>query len=621
MKSLLCTAGALALAVVAALLTFTSARAQQLPTDPVERAKVIAQIMAANARQLTIFDREGKPLTQIGKPDLYGRPALSPDGKLVAVSKADLDKETQDVWLLDVATGEGHKITTSIATEGTQDPAWSPDGRHIAYVALRGGHFGLYRKVPTAEAPEELLYENNAPMTLTEWTTDGRYLMYFSSDLSGGGLYAVPLEATGERKSTEIFRSKSQVQGPHVSPDGRYVSYVSNESGRNEIYVRPFSSADANAMEPRKISTEGGQGLAYWRADGKELYYLGANRAIMAVPVTASPSAVEFGQPAALFRPSDAVQLGPGNTNISRDGQRISISVPPPALRQLTVFDRQGRVVATVGPPGVYVQPNLSPDGKQIAVMRNDPQTGNQDIWVYDVATGKGTAITNDTPQDQAPTWSPDGKSVAFVSIRESYSEIYRKAADGTGEEQMLFRYTPGAFMVLSDWSRDGKFLTFYNGVLLLVDLGSARKAEDRQAIEWLREDYDVGDGAFSPDGRFIAFVSNEDDPERFQVYVRPFDAASPEAPAGESVQISSDGRVNGMVAWREDGKEIYFITRDWEVMAVDVTTSPSVKAGTPKTLFKLPGPLPGNPGQWKNVSRDGERFVFAMPMGRGAPR
>jgi Tol biopolymer transport system component len=617
MKRLLHTAGALA--VAAALLGLT-ARAQQLPTDPIERAKVIAQIMAANARQLTIFDRDGKPLTRIGKPDLYGRPALSPDGKMVAVSKADLDKETQDVWLMDVATGDGRKITTSVATEGTQDPAWSPDGRHLAYVALRGGRFGLYRKLPTADAPEELLYENNAPMTLTEWTTDGRYLMYFSSDLSGGGLYAVPIEAAGERKSMEIFRSKSQIQGPHVSPDSRYVSYVSNESGRNEIYVRPFASAGGQAAEPRKISTEGGQGLAYWRADGKELYYLGANRAIMAVPVMASASGIEFGQPAALFRPSDAVQLGPGNTNISRDGQRISISVPPPALRQLTIFDRGGKVVATVGPPGVYVQPNLSPDGKQVAVMRNDPQTGNQDIWVYDVETGKGTPITNDTPQDQAPTWSPDGKSVAFVSIRESYSEIFRKAADGTGEEEMLFRYTPGAFMVLSDWSRDGKFLTFYNGVLLLVNLGTGQKALDRTAIEWLREDYDVGVGSFSPDGRFIAFISNEDDPEKFQVYVRPFDAARPEAPAGDSVQISKDG-ASGMVVWRQDGKEVYFITQDWEVMAVDLTTTPTVQAGIPKALFKLPGPLPGNPGQWKNVSRDGERFVFAMPMGRAAAR
>jgi Tol biopolymer transport system component len=622
MKSLHRTAAfAFAFAVAATFLAPLTSRAQQLPTDPVERAKAIAQIMAANARQLTIFDRAGKVLNRVGNPDLYGRPALSPDGKRVAVAKADLDKETQDVWILDVATGQGPKVTTSERTEGTQDPAWSPDGRYIAYVALRAGQFGLYRKAPTPEAPEERLYTNNAPMTLTEWTTNGRYLMFFSSDLSGGGLYAVPLEATGERKAIEIFRDTHQVQGPHVSPDARYVSYVSNESGRNEIYVRPFTTAGGAAEKPRKISTEGGQGLAYWRSDGKELFYLGANRALMAVPVTASSTSVEFGKPAVLFQPGEGIQLGPGNTNVSRDGQRFSISVPQPALRQLTVFDRQGKTVATIGQPGMYLQPQFSPDGKHVVVVRNDPQSGDNDIWTFDVATGKGTAVTSDAPPDQFPIWSPDGKSVAYVSTRGSYSEIYRKAADGTGAEEMLFRYTPGAGMLLSDWSPDGKFVTFFNGVVLLVPLRAGEDASKREAIEWLREDYNAGEARFSPDGRFIAYLSDEVAPDRLELYVRPFDAAKPDAPlSGTPVRVSKDGLI-GMISWRQDGKEMYFMTRDWEVMAADIATAPTLRAGAPKVLFKLQGPLPGNPVQWNNVSRDGERFVFAMPTARGAPR
>src|SRR5689334_15684120 len=165
MKSLHRTAGAaFAFAVVATFLSPLTSRAQELPTDPVERAKAIAQIMAANARQMTIFDRAGNVLNRVGSPDLYGRPALSPNGKRVAVMRADLDKETNDVWILDVATGQGPKVTASERREGTQDPTWSPDGRYIAYVALRAGGYGLYRKAPTPEAPEELLYTNNAPM-------------------------------------------------------------------------------------------------------------------------------------------------------------------------------------------------------------------------------------------------------------------------------------------------------------------------------------------------------------------------------------------------------------------------------------------------------------------------
>ena len=136
----------------------------------------------------------------------------------------------------------------------------------------------------------------------------------------------------------------------------------------------------------------------------------------------------------------------------------------------------------------------------------------------------------------------------------------------------------------------------------------------DRKAIEWLREDYDAIQGRFSPDGRYLAFLSNEATIDKLDVYVRPFDASKPEAPAGPAVQVSKNGAI-GMIFWQQDGKEMYFITRDWEVMAVDISTSPAFQAGTPRLLFKLPGPQQGNPAQWKNVSADGERFVFAMPV------
>jgi Tol biopolymer transport system component len=354
--------------------------------------------------------------------------------------------------------------------------------------------------------------------------------------------------------------------------------------------------------------------MAYWRRDSKELYYLAPSRAIMAVSVNTSPS-FEVGKQTQLFRPSEAMPLAPGVASMSRDGDRILIAVPPPQLRQLTMFDRKGQVVSTIGAPGSYVQPGVSPDGTRVVVMRNDPQTGNQDIWTYEIATGKGTAITNDNLPHNAPIWSPDSKFVAYVKTsRDGYAAIYRRASDGTGEEEMLFRYTPGAGMVLTDWSQDGRFLTFYTGVIVLVPLVPDVKALDRKEINWLRADYEAGDGRFSPDGRFMAFLSNEADGERGEVWVRPFDASKPDAPAGPGVRVSKNGAI-GMVFWRQDGKELFFMTRDWEVMAVDINTTSTLQIGEPRLLFKLSGPLPGNPLQWKNVSRDGERFVFAMPM------
>ena len=604
--------------VLAALLLVPATGSAQLPTDPAERAKLIAQIFEANAQQLTLFDREGKQISVVGSRDLYNQPVFSPDAKRMAVIKPNIDKETNDLWIMDVATGKGIQMTTSKSREGASGPAWSPDGSQVAYVALRDGSFGIYRKASNGEGAEELLYRGSAPMTITDWSMDGRFITYFSSDLSGGGLFALPLQATGERKPMEMFRSKFQVSGPRLSPDSRLVVYVSNETGRNEVYVRPVNPTGgaAPAGGPWQISDQGGQGMAFWRRDGKELVYLAANRAIMSVSVTTAPD-FEFGKPKVLFRPSDATPVGPGTASVNRDADRIVIAVPPPALRRLTVFDRQGKVVSTIGQPGLYNQPGVSPDGKNVVVMRNDPQTGNLDIWTYDIATGMGTAITNDNFPENAPIWAPDGKNVAYASTRQSYAGIYRKAADGTGEEELLFRYTPGAGMVLTDWSPDGKFLTFFTGVLLVVPLRPEEKALDRKALDWLREDYDVLQGRFSPDGRFMAFLSNEVDHEHMQVHVRPFDANKPDAPGpGPSVQISKNKEgVNGMVFWRQDGKELFYLSRDWEVVAVDITTSPTFKAGEPKVLFKLQGPLPGNPSQWKNVTPDGQRFVFAMPV------
>jgi len=586
--------------------------AQGLPRDPVERARVIKEILQTNARQLTLFDRSGKPVEQIGPRGMYNRPVLSPDGKRVAVIKGDLDKETQDLWILEVTTGQGVQITNTQPREPASTPVWSPDGSQVAYVRLTEGFPALYRKASTGAGPEELLYRHTAPMDLTDWSADGRYLSFFSTNLGGGGLYSVPLAGTGERKPIEILRSSSQLRAPRLSPDGRFVVYVSNQTGRFETYVRPFDpSGGQSSAEPSQVSKDGGIGMPMWRGDGKELYYLGTNGAIMAADVTTTP-AFKAGTPRVLFRLSEDTPVAAGTSNVSRDGDRILIAVPPPQLVQMTVFDRQGQIVGRIGQPGRFDMPMLSPDGTRVAVLRNDPDTGNRDLWTFDVATGKGTPITNDVAQDDMPVWSPDGTQLAYFSMRDSNASLYKKAADGTGSAEHLFRYTDGTFMGLTDWSRDSKYLTFFTGVLAVLPVGSNAKPSERKEIEWLREEYDVLLGRFSPDSRFLAYLSNEAKVDTMQLYVRPFDASKPEAPGpGPVVQVSKDGAA-GMIAWRQDGRELYFMTRNWEIMAVDVTTTPTFQVGPPRLLFKVPGPLPGQPGSY--ITRDGQRFVLPMP-------
>ncbi len=389
--------------------------------------------------------------------------------------------------------------------------------------------------------------------------------------------------------------------------------------------MRPFNGAPNPPAAPPggqwQVSDQGSSGMAYWNRNGKELYYLAPNRAVMAVSVTTSPQ-VEFGKPRMLFSLTEATPIGPSAAGMSRDGERVVMAVPPPQLRQLTLLDRQGKSVGTVGPPGIYGAPSLSPDGARVAITKNNPQNGNADIWTFDLATGRGTEITNDTPPDFAPVWSPDSKHVAYVSTRGAYSGIYRKAADGTGAAELLFRYTPGAGIALTDWSADGKFFSFFTLALLVVPLEPpVADPLNRKEIEWLKEEYDIVLGRFSPDSRFLAYMSNETKFDVMHVYVRPFDASKPDKPGpGPAVQVSTNNNgAAGMISWRQDGKELYFMTRDFEVMAVDITTTPAFQAGAPRLLFKLPRPVPGA-AQGKSVSPDGQQFIIAMPAAGAAP-
>jgi len=424
----------------------------------------------------------------------------------------------------------------------------------------------------------------------------------------------LPLTGTGERKPIEIFRSKFQLTGPRLSPDDRFVSYVSNETGKTELYVRPFNPTAAPGAAPSagpwRLSEQGAQGMAFWRRDGKEINFLAPDRGILSVSLTTSPD-FEFGKPKLLFRLPETTPVAPNTASVNRDADRFVIAVPPPQLRQLTFLDREGKAVGTIGQPGRYGNVRYSPDGKRLLALKNDPETGNNNIWVIDIATGKATPITNETQQINAPVWSRDGKHIAYVLFKDSYSSIYRKAADGTGDAELLFRYTPGAFVGMTDWSPDGKFLTFTTGVLLMVPLETKEKPLERKALEWLREDYDAFDGRFSPDGRFLAYIANEADVRTTQVYVRPFDSNKPNAPAGPAVQVTNLKGGAGGVVWRQDGKELYFLTRDREVMAADVTSTPKLQTGMPRLLFKLSDPLVGG----GDVSPDGQRFVVAMPV------
>ncbi len=266
-------------------------------------------------------------------------------------------------------------------------------------------------------------------------------------------------------------------------------------------------------------------------------------------------------------------------------------------LQQLTVFDRQGTVVGRVGEPGAYSQAAFSPDGSRLAVIKRDLDTDTQDVWTFDVDTGRGTSISSDPALDTAPVWSPDGRSIAYVSVRDNTHGLYKRAADGTGNEERLYQHTTGASIVLTDWSADGRFLCFWSGDSMFV----LPIAGDRTPIELKGQEFPGRGGRFSPDSRLLAFNSNQSG--RFQIYVRPVETSSIAREAAAVVdaarsQVSSEGGIGGIV-WRKDGRELFYLSQPprQTVMAVEVSTSPAFEARAPRPLFELPTPV-GAPAQ-----------------------
>jgi Tol biopolymer transport system component len=581
-----------------------------------QRAKRNALRFDNQATVLAFYDRYGKRLGTLGERAIYFQTVFSPDRSRVAVIKFNLQDESADLFVMDVATGAATRITTSARTEFVRSPVWSPDGKRIAYATVRTGQEGFYVRAANGEGPEELLYKpSGAFLQLSDWSSDGRYLTYSFSDLTGGTLYILPLEAGPDRKATEVFHTDLRVFAPRFSPDGRYLAYaLVDKNNKGEVFVRPV---DPNSTEGPWQVSEGGLSPGFWRRDGKQLAYLARDQAIMTVEVSTSPR-FSFGKPKVLFRQEAAV---PDRlTDISRDGERF-IALPPPRgpqLQQLTIFNREGQVVKRVGEPALYSQPAFSPDGTRLLVAKQDLKNGQQELWTIDIETGKGTRLTSDSWFRNRFVWSPDSKYILYANFHNGDGGIYRMAADGSSSEQLVFRYTPGAFVGVDDIYPDEKSIVCDSGgVILTVPLAGDPAA--RKEIESLRNEFDNFVARLSPDSRFITFNSDEAKPEKFEVYVRPFDPSTGKM-GDQQWRISKEGSM-GMLQWR--GKEIFFrgqdlSTQDFLLMAAEVETTPTFQAKEPRLLFRLPGPLGGSDGM---VSRDGQRFIFAInvPAGKAA--
>ena len=553
---------------------------------------------------LVVLNREGVSRTL--DTDNWSSPEVSPDGSHVAALRSQ-----RSVWVVDMASGDRREIG---ALAGPQNFAvsleWSRDGERVAYLALdlAAGSDEVYLANANGRGEPELLRTlRGVGGQLLGFTPDGNSLVYFSSQLGGDVLMRLPLD--GDAAPVELARGTTGMLGPSLSPDGRHLAYHTNALNTNEVWVRSLDATTGELGTPARVG--GGLGMTAWRADGSELYYVGPEREFMAASVRTSPT-LAIGEPRRLFNLPNAIPTAAnfdGVGNVSPDGSAVVLAVPPriPPLAQveMRVADRVGTVVATPGKAGTFFgRPMLSPDGTKVAAGISEPLENVFELWVFDLETGTETRLSDDR-NINSWIWSEDGSELIYVSMDFNSGEgggIFRRAADGSGSPELLYRHFPGTGFNLIDWSADGRFVLFNSGgVLYVLPLD-----RDRKAVELIREEFTVIQALLSQDSRFIAFTSDETRP--INAWLWSFDPdAIAVGPVAEKLQLTTDGS-GGPLSWGRNGREVTY-RNNGAMYSVAISTSDGVRAEPPRVLFRHPEGA-GN----ASASRNGERWVFFAP-------
>jgi Tol biopolymer transport system component len=300
----------------------------------------------------------------------------------------------------------------------------------------------------------------------------------------------------------------------------------------------------------------------------------------------------------------------------SNDPTVVPAGVPGILQGQLTWFDRQGKVVSTIGDPSIFRIPVLSPDEQFVALERADASSQNIDIYLLEFARGVTSRFTFAPERDVSPVWSPDGTNVIYTRLTDS-GEWYRRASNMAGEEELLFRSAGRG--VPSSISPDGRFLLFTGPLPGPADIGVvdiSKVKEAREAFPLVSTQFNEANARFSPNGRWFAYVSNESG--QYEIYVRPF---NPDAKTGDlfsvggRVMVSAGGATSGGAVWRADGTELFYLSPSRDLMSVKVETEPTFKVnGPPQVLFKAPPST-----LFFDVSRDGQRFLMPVQPTAGS--
>jgi eukaryotic-like serine/threonine-protein kinase len=554
-------------ALIAVVLAFTHFNDRQSPEAHVVR--------------FTIFPPQNGTYIFNG---VEGGAVLSPDGRSVAFI-ARVDKVTQ-LWIRALDAFSSRPLP---GTEGVVSVFWSPDGSNLGYFTQ-----DKLKRIATSGGPAQTLCEVHDSRGGSWGHLDE---ILFSGVV--GGVYRVSASGGIPERVTTLNAGRLEVthRWPFFLPDGNHFFFMASPLGvvspENSIYVGSVAGKDT------KLLFHGSSPIAY--AMGHVLYI--EDKVLMARPFDLKR--LDFSGDA--FPVAENILFNPiisnGVFSASQNGMLLYQQGSLTGSFSLLMFDREGRQLSSIGDPGAYTGPRLSPDGKRLLYVQIDPRGGKSDLWIRDLTSGQLSLLASDLRSPLGPAWSPDGQRVAYSGVKGSAPAIYVKPANVVGAEQELWRPTD-SFVYSIAWTSDGKFLIFTEllsstGKSRIAKLPTAGNAGPVPVLEAAGTNF--GYARVSPDGKWIAYRSDESGTD--EIYVSSF----PNVPG--KLQVSIAG--GSMPCWRGDGKELYYLTPDNKLMAAEMKeANGSLQVVATKTLFQTAAAPTRTGGSPYDVTPDGKRFL-----------
>jgi eukaryotic-like serine/threonine-protein kinase len=517
--------------------------------------------------------------------------AVAPNGHTVALAAYRQEIHKVGLFLYDIGATDAKPLA---GTDGATFPFWAPDERAIGFFAD-----GKLKRFDLDSASVRTLCD--APNGRGgAWSKTGVILFTPIGTLNGGIMSVSDNGGTPVKFNyPDMSNDENTFRWPVFLPDGKhYLFLAGNIRGDTELDKLYVGSID-NQSEKRFV------GKTFYNGDYANGYlFFVRDGAIQAQQFDLSSYKLNGD----VVRVFDNVKLqsrilyaafaASGDVVVAQKTGETSLS-------RMTWFDRSGKIISDSAPPDTYANLAISPDGKYVAIDKTDTTNDNTDVFIYDLARSTLRRLTFDPSIDAVVVWSPDGGRIVFGSSRGRNFGIYVKTADGSQPERELVPAN-GVDSLPLDWSRDGHNLLY----LAEPDLWVYSFTDGRSHL-FLKANASLNYAQFSPDGKWVAYSSNESG--RWEVYVTSF----PDARG--KWQVSTNG--GELPRWRGDGKEIYFLSLDAKLTAASVDTKTEFESGTPTVLFQT------DPRERVatteviiyDVSRDGQRFLVNTNYNNGS--